>query len=247
MSGKIEIGFNNDYFLFSHGLINTNEVKRSLMARSNSNFLKEMNSTKSMVIGDPKKANKFKYPVRVAPGQIIGMYEILFNQQSQFIYKPDMETSHIDAFFIRRVNLKRILKENKNLGDLNEKFHKFILLDYVKRVYLPIQKYQDREIDKENHRRIIEANPTLLGASVPSKDARKKSIFDPFFKPFTRKEEAKEGEAPSTLSPGPTSQKTRAVKGSIIMMLKNEGSSKDLANLASSLKRISQSSNKRGS
>ena len=47
---------------------------------------------------------------------------MFFSEPSHFYYKSTVEGGDIDAFFIRRVNIKRIMKESEKYGDLTIKF-----------------------------------------------------------------------------------------------------------------------------
>mmetsp|Transcript_31133 Transcript_31133/g.47595 ORF Transcript_31133/g.47595 Transcript_31133/m.47595 type:complete len:85 (+) Transcript_31133:2123-2377(+) len=80
---------------------------------------------------------KFHYPVIFEAGQIIGIFETIFNKRSQFIYKS-FKNSASDSFFLRKSSWKTILKETTHLPVTIDNFKKIILGDYIDKIYLPI-------------------------------------------------------------------------------------------------------------
>jgi len=84
--------------------------------------------------GDPK----YRYPLENGPGVAIGYYELMFNEQSSYIYRVRKD---IDSFFIRRANFKKLLDSSEDLSVTKKNMQKLILHDYIEQIYKPIQEY----------------------------------------------------------------------------------------------------------
>jgi len=93
--------------------------------------------------GSEQSNTKFRYPVENGPGLAIGFYEMMFQKQSNFIYRVRKD---IDSYFIRRANFKRLLDSSEDLSVTKKNMQKLILFDYVEKIYRPIQEYQERQI-----------------------------------------------------------------------------------------------------
>jgi len=104
MTGQIKVGYNNREFLKKEGI----SLLDTAITSENSAMLLQKTI--------------FKFPVTLYPGQIIGGFEALFSEPFSFYYKTTVDGGDIDAFFIRRVNIKRIMKESEKYGDLTIKF-----------------------------------------------------------------------------------------------------------------------------
>ena len=50
------------------------------------------------------------------------------------------------------------MKKTKGLSNLQDKFKKFVLIDYINKVYFPIKKFQDRVVDYENSKRLLQSS-----------------------------------------------------------------------------------------
>lgn len=99
---------------------------------------------------------KFYYPISIRSGVPIGMFEIMFGQTSHFIYKTNdysevhdkqMYSSDIprtDSFFIRRKAWVEMLEETDGVP---KSLKKNILRMYMEKIYLPIQRYQNKQLD----------------------------------------------------------------------------------------------------
>mmetsp|Transcript_6273 Transcript_6273/g.10212 ORF Transcript_6273/g.10212 Transcript_6273/m.10212 type:complete len:125 (+) Transcript_6273:203-577(+) len=111
-------------------------------------------SFKKKELGEQNLKKKFRYPVNLRPGFIVGMFEWAFSYHSKFVYKPTKASSKMDAFFIRRANLSKVFASDKTLVDTVARFNKFVLLDYINKIYLPIVRFQEQVVDFENEKKL---------------------------------------------------------------------------------------------
>jgi len=104
---------------------------------------------------------KYQYPIIAGPGQVVGMYELLFKQKSQFSYKVMRDPSEknvnrdlmIDCFFLRHSNLQKILNQESESDDwkrLINMLKQLCLNNYIKQVYIPLMNHQQFFIYREN-------------------------------------------------------------------------------------------------
>jgi len=54
------------------------------------------------------------------------------------MYSYKVTHSSLDAFFMRRYNFSKLLNDVKEFNVIHSNFIKFILLDYIQQIYLPI-------------------------------------------------------------------------------------------------------------
>jgi hypothetical protein len=96
---------------------------------------------------------KLEYPVTLYPGQLVGLFELWFGKPTKFKYRVSTEDNSFQAFFIRKQNWGSVLKEFET--DLEIKnLLKFVLVDYVAKIFMPIQNHNDLTI--ENLRKEIQ-------------------------------------------------------------------------------------------
>ena len=126
---------------------------------------------------------QFRFPIKLRPGQIFGIYEIMFIKKSMFKYKT--EKTSINAFFIRRSNFRRLLNDTMDLGSLHQNFLKFILLDYIQQIYLPIQQYQDHIMEIEHQKQVLKVTQTCQLES--SHSIMKPKVLDQLLQQFSNK------------------------------------------------------------
>mmetsp|Transcript_25006 Transcript_25006/g.38820 ORF Transcript_25006/g.38820 Transcript_25006/m.38820 type:complete len:137 (+) Transcript_25006:330-740(+) len=109
---------------------------------------------------EKKKTPRFKFPCSLVPGQIMGLMEVHFGLNSQFIYKPHRQIEKtLDAFFIRKINWKKIQEETKDLVRVWDTFEKYILVDYITKIYIPISSFQEEILHFENEKQILKSIP----------------------------------------------------------------------------------------
>ena len=80
---------------------------------------------------------KLSFPLKLDPGQAIGLFELAFDQRASYSYR----TRHnpLEAFFVRRSNLKKLMSsEDENLIN---RFKTFILVDYMQQIQQPIKMF----------------------------------------------------------------------------------------------------------
>ena len=107
----------------------------------------------------------------------------MFIKRSAFRYKA---VEKCDAFFMRRSKFRRLIKDIKSLGNLAPNFIKFILLDYIQQIYLPIQEYQQKMIDLEQQRQLMKVHSMFTSQSEKEiKGKKRQSILDPLFRKFS--------------------------------------------------------------
>ena len=188
MNGSMSVGYNHDQFMLRNGVRSIREVSQNFVERQQKSFqsrpsqfgrVSRMDSEetiKKVLSQSVRKNMQHRFPLKLLPGQIIGIYEILFIQKSMFSYKSS--SGHLDAFFMRRQNFRRLLNETHELGNLLENFVKYILLDYIQQIYLPVQQYQDKIIEIEHQKTLLKLNTNLFKKENGHGRA---SIFDPFF------------------------------------------------------------------
>mmetsp|Transcript_17475 Transcript_17475/g.26940 ORF Transcript_17475/g.26940 Transcript_17475/m.26940 type:complete len:118 (+) Transcript_17475:264-617(+) len=86
---------------------------------------------------------KFHFPVTLRPGMaILGLFELVFQQRSDFIYKsgPGSKAIKGDSLFIRKLNWQRMVNElDEEKKSLFRPFKFHILQNYVKLIHSPIQ------------------------------------------------------------------------------------------------------------
>ena len=91
MDGQIEVGYNHDFLLFSQGFKRAISVLQSKRGPRESTLV----SIKTKMHYNSKKwaglSKKFKFPLTLLPSTIVGMLEVIFNIESEFIYKPHMK------------------------------------------------------------------------------------------------------------------------------------------------------------
>ena len=80
---------------------------------------------------------KYHFPLQFNESQPIGLYEVCFDQLSQYIYRLNDKGAN-DLLFVRKKNWNSMLKSVQCTMD---KFKTKILVNYIDRVYLPMKEY----------------------------------------------------------------------------------------------------------
>ena len=97
---------------------------------------------------NPKRLNDYKFPIILSPGSVgINLYELTYNRKSQYLYtsiitkyQRENQDPYLHCHFIRRQNMVRFLKESSELGNLLKNFRLKILLNYINKILLPIER-----------------------------------------------------------------------------------------------------------
>ena len=102
---------------------------------------------------------KFQFPVSVNAGMPVGLYEIVFDVTSHFMYKTtDLDEIHAaqysaeneksiattDCFFIRRRTWVELVNESDGLPN---GLKKAIFQAYMEKVYFPMINYQNKQVE----------------------------------------------------------------------------------------------------
>lgn len=102
MSGVVEVGYNDDFLLLANGLISKEEMGQKLIDRM-----------KSRKMGGGQKRDKFRYCLKLMPGRILGIFEMVFKKPSQLVYRMGVESDLKPSFFIRKHNFNRIISPER--------------------------------------------------------------------------------------------------------------------------------------
>jgi len=75
----------------------------------------------------------------VGPGQAIGLFEVMFDQKSSYIYRSSKDEK-VEYYFIRFFNWKELRGkvEEEQMTESYSSFSKYVVADFVNKIYFPL-------------------------------------------------------------------------------------------------------------
>ena len=145
LSGAVEVGYNKEYYLFENGVKSASEMSRSIVRRkTQKNAIFDFSSKNEAL-----KQEKFVYPLKIYPGQAIGLFNMLFDKKSLYLYRIHRDQT-IDSMFIRKSNWHKFQTQvSEDLEDAFTCFKKFALVNYINNIYFRLQSHQSKLLKSE--------------------------------------------------------------------------------------------------
>jgi len=95
------------------------------------------------------ETNKFNFPLTTKPGQAIGMFETIYSQKSAYLYRIKRDKA-ASGYFIRMKNWFKFQEETEEqFTEALINFKRYVLSEYIKKVYFPLQIDQQNLLKKE--------------------------------------------------------------------------------------------------
>ena len=152
MEGRIDIGYNCEFFLFENGIKSAKEVSRKMIQRKATR-----KKLSTLLFGNKKEkqqdTQRFQFPHSVGPGQAIGLFELSYERKTQFVYRISRQTN-ADGYFMRLSNWHKFREETQEeFAEAFKSFQKYVLADYINKIYLPLQSDQEKLLQEEEDER----------------------------------------------------------------------------------------------